>query len=221
MATFRPKLRILPPAQRALWPRLREIPSRFVLYGGTGLALRLGHRESEDFDFFSSDPLTVDGLASEIGWLSEAAIDQAGRNMAVFAHEGVMLSFFGGLSFGRVGEPQRAGQEGPYVASLLDLAATKLKVLAQRAQAKDYRDVSALLRAGVPLEEGLGAAVTVYGRAFNPLPTVKALGYFGDGDLPTLPRRVQNQLARVAAGLGELKVVRLSSSRLAGGGPQK
>jgi hypothetical protein len=29
----------------------------FVLYGGAAIALRLGHRQSVDFDFFSSRPL--------------------------------------------------------------------------------------------------------------------------------------------------------------------
>ncbi|WP_373321508.1 nucleotidyl transferase AbiEii/AbiGii toxin family protein [Rivihabitans pingtungensis] len=32
----------------------------FVLYGGTAIALRLGHRESVDFDFFSDRPLDRD-----------------------------------------------------------------------------------------------------------------------------------------------------------------
>ncbi|MGM0425440.1 MAG: nucleotidyl transferase AbiEii/AbiGii toxin family protein [Thermodesulfobacteriota bacterium] len=30
------------------------MPSEFVLYGGTAIALHLGHRSSVDFDFFSS-----------------------------------------------------------------------------------------------------------------------------------------------------------------------
>ena len=30
------------------------MPPDFVLYGGTGIAVQLGHRVSEDFDFFSS-----------------------------------------------------------------------------------------------------------------------------------------------------------------------
>jgi len=63
--TFEPRLDILPESQRRLWPELDAVPSDFVLYGGTGLALQLGHRASEDFDFFSSsgfdrsfDPIT-------------------------------------------------------------------------------------------------------------------------------------------------------------------
>ncbi len=45
---------ILPPAQLQFWQARPRIPSGFVLYGGTAIALRLGHRSSQDFDFFSS-----------------------------------------------------------------------------------------------------------------------------------------------------------------------
>ena len=54
-----PTLRLsrLPPAQRALLPRLSFLRAGFVLYGGTAVALQAGHRDSEDFDFFSSEAL--------------------------------------------------------------------------------------------------------------------------------------------------------------------
>jgi hypothetical protein len=49
MATFQPRLDILP---WALWAELGATPDHFTLYGETALALRLGHRQSADFDFF-------------------------------------------------------------------------------------------------------------------------------------------------------------------------
>lgn len=52
LARFEPCLDILPPAQRALWPRLAALPVDAVLYGGTALAIRLGRRTSVDFDLF-------------------------------------------------------------------------------------------------------------------------------------------------------------------------
>ena len=55
--TFTPRLDALPAAQRAVWPALGGVPDSFVLYGGTALALRLGHRTSVDFDFFSAEPI--------------------------------------------------------------------------------------------------------------------------------------------------------------------
>src|SRR5215831_13617467 len=51
-ATFEPKLDILPESERRLWSELDAVPSDFVLYGGAGFALQLGHGVSEDFDFF-------------------------------------------------------------------------------------------------------------------------------------------------------------------------
>lgn len=54
MMVFTPNLRTLPTAQRALWLELEATPDHFMLYGGTALALYLGHRTSVDFDFFSN-----------------------------------------------------------------------------------------------------------------------------------------------------------------------
>ena len=54
MSPFAPKLAALPTAQQALWPSLSQVPTGFVLYGGTALALRLGHRQSVDFDYLGS-----------------------------------------------------------------------------------------------------------------------------------------------------------------------
>src|SRR6185295_17415524 len=80
------------------------------------------------------------------------------------------------------------------VASLLDLAGTKVKALLQRVEAKDYLDVAALLEAGVSIEQILGAARALFGPAFNPLIAQKALAYFEGGDLASLPARVKQLL---------------------------
>jgi hypothetical protein len=39
LATFEPRLDIMPQSQQRLWPELNAVPTDFVLYGGTGLAL--------------------------------------------------------------------------------------------------------------------------------------------------------------------------------------
>jgi len=38
----------------------------FYLAGGTGLALQLGHRKSNDFDFFSEKPFNTDAMLALI-----------------------------------------------------------------------------------------------------------------------------------------------------------
>ncbi len=60
---MKPHLEILPPPQRAFWDEhARSIPEGWVLYGGTAIALRYGHRSSIDFDFFSHHELDEDRL---------------------------------------------------------------------------------------------------------------------------------------------------------------
>jgi hypothetical protein len=199
---FEPKLEILPQSQRTIWHELIATPRHFVLYGGTAIALRLGHRQSEDFDFFSNETFQPAALIEKVDFLKQARIDQRGDNTltAVAERAGpVRLSFFGDLGMSHVSEPDLARDNGLQVASLLDLAATKLRTIQQRAEAKDYRDIDAVLSAGLSLADGLAAGVAVYGNAFNPLMTLKALAYFKDGNLPSLASEIQDRLLRAAS----------------------
>lgn len=197
---FNPQIGILPPAQRSLWPELRETPPTFVLYGGTALALRLGHRQSEDFDFFSNESFDPGDLWKSVAYLRTARIDQRGNNTlsAVVDRGGpVKVSFFGDVRIGHVNEPDVA-EQGLQIASLLDLTATKLKTVQQRAEAKDYRDIVAALDGGIELKEALGAAQSIYGKTFNAIAALKALTYFEDGNLPTLPADLRRRLVEFA-----------------------
>lgn len=196
------KLEILPQAQRRLWNELKNTPQEFVLYGGTALALRLGHRTSEDFDFFSNRPFLPDVLRKTIGYLQDAEMRQFEENTltAIITRDGpVKVSFFGGLKLNRVQDPDVMPDNGIKVASLLDIAATKLATIQQRAQARDYEDVLALAGAGVSLSEMLAAAEAVYGSTFNGTLSLKALTFFADGDLPTLSPVIQSRLRALAS----------------------
>jgi hypothetical protein len=73
---FTPNLSILPGPQRQLWRELRDTPKEFVLYGGTALALRLGHRQSQDFDFFSHQHFQAASLRESIPYLKHAEMTQ-------------------------------------------------------------------------------------------------------------------------------------------------
>ena len=198
-AMFAPHLEKLPPPQRKLWTELAQLPSHFVLYGGTALALRLGHRISEDFDFFSNSEFQPDELEREIPFLTSSVRLQSSPNtlVSLVDREGrVKVSFFGGLSLRRTLDPERSAENGIWVASLLDLAATKVKVVQDRAETKDYVDIDRCLEQGIDLREALGAARSIYGPSFNPLLSLKALTYFQDGDLATLPKELQVRLSR-------------------------
>lgn len=165
------------------------------------MALRLGHRESIDFDFFSNESFEPEELLQRLGSLREARIDQRGDNTLSLLLDrtgSVKLSFLGGIRMDRVQDPDIAADNGLQVASLLDLTATKLNTIQQRAEAKDYRDIVAALEAGIDLPQALGAAIAVFGKTFNAMTALKALTYFGDGNLPTLPQSIREHLQRLA-----------------------
>jgi hypothetical protein len=202
MRDFEPHLEILPGSQRKLWRELAVIPREFVLYGGTALALHLGHRESVDFDLFSNRAIDSAKLEDELPFLRGARVVQRERNTltALIERDGlVKVSFFGVPNLPRLMPVHVSDDNGLQVASLIDLAGTKAAVLPRRAEAKDYLDVDALLRVGnVDLPTALAAAQRLYGSSFNPETTLKALSYFDDGDLHTLPEDVRSRLVSAA-----------------------
>jgi hypothetical protein len=200
---FTPDLTTLPPPQLRLWPELDAVPEQFTLYGGTALALRFGHRSSVDFDFFSNQPFDPGGLAETVPFLNRAQRVQVAPNTLKCRVERdgtVLVSFFGGLGLGQVAPRARVEGRRLYVASLLDLAGTKVAVVQQRAEAKDYLDIDALMRHGIDLPTALSAGLIVYGRSFNPIITLKALSFFDD--LPTLPAEVRERLSAAVKAVG-------------------
>ena len=193
---------VLPEPRRRLWEMLDGTPSVFAPCGGAALALRLGHRQSVDFDFFSRDVFQPDSLRRNIPYLSGSLTIRSEENTlsCVLNLDGeVMVSFFGGLRMSSVNDPDKANGPGILVASLPDIAATKAAAVQSRANAKDYIDLDALLRSGLSLEEALGAANAVFGAEFNPLVTLKALAHYGDGNLHQVPNEVRVNLTKAVA----------------------
>ncbi len=225
---FDPRIDILPAAQKEIWPQLAPAPDlSFVLYGGTAVALHLGHRVSVDFDFFRAEPLEKTRIETSFRFFRSARTLQEDENTLVIAvtmpSGPVKVSFFGGLALGRVNDPLQTRDRVLLVASLDDLLATKLKAILDRAEAKDYRDISAILSAGVSLEKALGAFANNYRR--DPALPLKALGFFKDGDLPTLSEADQARLRAARDRVSDVPEVHLSKglvpAKLAGGTPHE
>jgi hypothetical protein len=214
---FIPRLDILPAPQRRLWGELAALPDDFVLCGGTAVALHLGHRQSIDFDFFSARSFDPAELAKQLSFMEEAIITQREPDTlsVILDREGeVKVSFFGMPALRRLLPPEIAPDNKLRIASLLDLAGTKASVVQQRAEAKDYIDIDAIMTAGrIGLPMALAAAKAIYGKQFNPQITLKALSYFGDGNLTQLPQAMQDRLAKAAreVDLDRLPVIPIAS----------
>ncbi len=132
------KLNILPEGQRQLWQELGNTPEYFTLYGGTALALRLGHRQSVDFDFFTNQNFQPDNLYQKIVFLRESEILQLEKNTLTCSvirnHKPVKVSFFGGLSIVEksILQPDCLYNPKIKIASFPDLVATKMLVIQHR-----------------------------------------------------------------------------------------
>jgi hypothetical protein len=158
---------LLPPATEQVWNYLREQPALrgFILVGGSGLALRIRHRLSEDLDFVYPQPRlprhrldTLQKLAAETGFEfqrndNEAAVqDCATGGMELhdyqqdFVVNGTVQVFF----FTPDPTLQRVlatPAESPvHVASLPELFKAKCLVSAVRSKSRDWLDLYLLMR---------------------------------------------------------------------------
>lgn len=219
---FKPCISILPQAQKQLWPELINAADLgFTLYGETAIALRLGHRESIDFDFFTERTLDREELKAAFPFIERSTVLQDQKNTFVLnvpfddtKNSQVQVSFFGEITFGRVGEPDFTEDGVLQVASFDDLMATKLKVILQRAEKKDYQDIAAMISAGVSLARGLSSARQMFGANFQPSESIKALTYFNDGDLKNLIKGDREILTHAVQLVRELPSVTLRSNSL-------
>lgn len=206
---FKPRLSVLDPPQRELWDEFSQIPREFALYGGTAIALQLDHRKSVDFDFFSLRAFDPDQLLALPLAANCEILQKAPNTLTLLVNRGdsVQVSFFGVPELCQVAPCQVSADNQLRVASLIDLAGMKAAVVQKRAEAKDYLAIDAIIRlGGISLSEALAAGRVIYQRMFQPELTLKALAYFGDGNLPTIGKEVRARLAAAvrAVDLGAL-----------------
>ncbi len=152
-----------------------------MLYGGTALALQLGHRNSVDFDFFSSQPLVPRQLREQLDFLAESKITQEERNtltVQVATKDGpVFVSFFGGLRLETVQNPLQF-DPGVRIADVRDIFGCKCATIQKRQNDKDLADICAVLsQTEWSLSDGLAFARVIFGGLFNPYITLRALSY--------------------------------------------
>ena len=192
--------KVLDLPQQQIWPILNQTPENFILYGGTAVSLRLGHRKSIDFDFFTSETFLPDDLFREIDFLENGVkIQEKPNTLTVLVSpidfsDPVKISFFGDLNLGQINSPDLADND-IHIASLKDLFGMKCATISQRAEKKDYLDIHAIIKhTSFELQDGLAAAQAIYGNQYNPAITLKSLSYFKEGNVAELSVTIQKDL---------------------------
>jgi hypothetical protein len=161
----------------------------FYLSGGTGLSLQLGHRESEDLDFFcqtSFDPLQLEKEVAVLGKLSNTELAPGTLNTSI---DGVKLQF---LEYQYpLLEPCKNWQ-GMQLSSVIDIACTKLQTISMRGSKKDFVDLFFLLE-HFTLPELLKEAKRKYVAVdYNETHILKSLVFFEDAEGQPMPRMLKN-----------------------------
>lgn len=169
----------LAPSTKALFNKLSDlpIPANFYLSGGTALALHLGHRESEDLDFFSKeefDPQKIQSLLDKNLALSEIVLDTGTLNCYA---DGVKLQFLH-YPYDLLEAPQLISNIR--LSSVSDIACTKLLTISSRGSKKDFIDLYFILEF-YSLEELFRLLERKYpNQSYNVLHLLKSLVYFDD-----------------------------------------
>jgi hypothetical protein len=172
--------RVLPGDTAATWETLApRLPPALYLGGGTAVAVHLNHRESRDLDFFFHGAVDLRALEDLLAALGDFAVTHraAGTLRGLFG--GTRLEFFDASTLVLLAEPVAVA--GLRVASLRDLMAMKLKVMAERGEMRDYFDVRAIDEYGaVSVEEGIQLYMRRYGIDRSSEPVTRLYRTMGD-----------------------------------------
>jgi len=142
----------------------------YVLVGGTALALQLGTRESEDFDFMSWRKSRNE--KREVDWpqikkeLETVGIvekcDILDIDHVEFNVNGVKLSFYANPNYSPVKTPVPC-LNNIVLADKTAIGAMKMEVMLRRSQYRDYYDIYSLIESGEDLNEMMSLALKYSG----------------------------------------------------------
>ncbi len=123
-----------------------RLDSSFYLAGGTAIALRLGHRESVDLDYFTQKNIDTIQLKNIILTIYPTAIFTYEEvNTLWCSIDGVKCSF---ISRATPLLEEASNEEHFRLAGISDLTVMKLQAISGRDEYKDYFDLACLTEAG-------------------------------------------------------------------------
>jgi hypothetical protein len=185
--------KVLPRGAQVAWQELVDLrPPPAYLAGGTAIAAHLHHRVSRDLDFFLSEPVDMDDLYDRLQATGHFVVSQLAPGTINGVLGAAKVQFL-------LADTQRNTEpltfvDGIPIAGLGDLLATKLEVVMDRGELRDYFDIMTIeKRTPLTAEEGLGIFLERYRpKAPDEAVTVivRALGSLGDvQDDPALPAK--------------------------------
>ncbi|GAX90831.1 nucleotidyl transferase AbiEii/AbiGii toxin family protein [Effusibacillus lacus] len=159
------------------------------LAGGTALALLLGHRESIDFDWFSPNHFSsaeIEKTLSEIGSLLVTESKSGTFHGLLDNIQVTWLRYPHPLLEPLISTPDVPGL---LLASIPDIGSMKLIAASQRGARKDFIDLYAIEKSGIPISTLIQRLPEKFPDVkMNYYHIVKSLTYFDDAEREPMPR---------------------------------
>lgn len=180
------------PHTLAILEQLMQKPylSQFLLVGGTGLSLQIGHRISVDLDMFSTndfDTTELKGVLQSDFSSFQTVFERS--NSLITQIEGVKVDFIRfkyGFNYASIEEKRIR------LANIGDIAPMKLDALSARGRKKDFYDLYFLMKR-MPLPEILNLYQSKYQHT-TIFHVIKSINYFVDAEADADPIVFQKNL---------------------------
>lgn len=172
----------LPPGRIEVLESLARIKGlkNFYLAGGTAVALHLGHRISEDFDFFTPQEFSASLLRDELYNSGDFILTDIGNLTLHGIFRGVKVSF---LYYAPPLVFQPLYYQDCLIADLSDLAPIKLDTVGNRGSKKDFIDLYFIATMSIPLKDIFKLYEKKYARwQINIKHLLMSLTYFEDAE---------------------------------------
>ncbi|KJS15183.1 MAG: hypothetical protein VR69_14950 [Peptococcaceae bacterium BRH_c4b] len=152
----------------------------FYLAEGTATALHLGHRISEDFDFFSRQEFETFEIIQELSGLGKLTISGESPGTIHGILDGVKLSF---IYYKYPLLYPTVNILGCQTADIRDIAAMKMTAISGRGSKKDFFDLYFIIRERISLDELMLLFDKKYsGIGYSRYHLIKSLAYFEDAE---------------------------------------
>jgi Nucleotidyl transferase AbiEii toxin, Type IV TA system len=171
---------ILDKKRRAILPLLKNVTEDgFYLAGGTALALQIGHRDSDDFDFFKQEAFDTGKLKEKINSVfaghSIAYVQEEKNTLSCEIEGDIKLSF---ISHQYPLQKPLLHTQFFDMASTEDISCMKASAISGRAVKRDYVDMYFILQQ-ISLDAVLDYCRKKY-PTLNKMIILKSLSYFDD-----------------------------------------
>ena len=177
------------------WSTIRRVVAdgvtdAWTLAGGTALALQIGHRYSEDLDFFHTRSFDVDDLLARIAQIGDVRVlARTGDRLHVLLAD-LRISFL------KTGMPllfPAIEYRGLRLADPQDIAVMKVIAIGGRGSRKDFVDLYCLLKGGMNLPRILSLIERRFASIdYNAYHLQKSLVWFDDAEAEPMPRMIRD-----------------------------